>query len=152
MYFTKEQIQENINLLRECEFEDVAFNCVSKKFFHVRFSQIRSFLNLVQKNGTFSMIFQILREQYYNIYAFVAEYYKKDKMMHFLLEWDKYCGEVLKGNREVVVTSCISEQLQMFHISRHEWLDVFAAINEAVFELSQATLLDKQKNHLSSFL
>jgi hypothetical protein len=145
MYFTKIQVKENIKLLRECKLEKSVITAVSKKFTNDCFAEIRLFLNALQDTGTFQLIIEILREQYYNLYDFVAENFRKDKMMYFLLEWDRYCAEVLKREKDEAVMNSVDELAIKFPITNRNWLDIFASINETVFEISQKALLDKQK-------
>lgn len=151
MYFTNEQIKENVNLLRRCKIQNEVIEIVSKKFSKVGFAEIQSFLNVMLQNGTAAMIIEILREQFFNLYQHVAEHYSKDKMMHFILEWDRYCLDVLKQKMDSIVVTSIAEILKENPISKRGWLDVFAALNEAVFEISQSVLLTAQKDLLTNF-
>ncbi len=48
------------------------------------------------------MIFEILRKQHYNLSYFVSQQFKNNKMMHFLLEWDRYCTDCVFGDGRTV--------------------------------------------------
>lgn len=136
MYYSITKVKENIALLRTLEITKPVLESVVGQFPESYFAEISSFLACFVESKLFDSLVITLTEQYCNYYEFIAANEKRNKKLLLDLEWTNYCKRVLKKEEDATLMEMIEHYMnQTIRIDWSDWCSLFAAINNAVFQV-----------------